>query len=128
MFFFFLDRLANQNEVQALRSALAEARRVVPDISVGTLATFLDLAAQAHDEPKSTKDVATACAIPYARLMRQVEVLSDGSRRSPGHHLLEKVVNPEDRRSWIMLSSKGQILLAAMSARLRAADEENVAG
>lgn len=122
MFFFFLDRLTSQEEIQALRSALAEARRVVPDLSVATLTTFLDLAARARDEPVTTKDMTKACAIPYARLMRHVEVLSEGSRRSPGHGLLEKAINPVDRRAEVRLSLKGHMLLAAMAASLHITD------
>ena len=124
MFFFFLDRLTNQTDVQALRSALAAARRVAPDISIATLGTFLDLAAQAREKPVTTREMTSACAIPYARLMRHVEVLSDGSRRSPGHQLLEKAINPADRRIEIRLSLKGQTLLAAMVAPLCAADQD----
>jgi len=123
MFFFYLDRLTRESEILPLRTALAAARQVVPDISVATLATFLELAAKARDEPVTTREMSTACAIPYPRLMRHIEVLAEGSRRSPGHGLLEKAMNTADRRAEIKLSLKGQRLLAAMAAPLCAIAE-----
>jgi DNA-binding MarR family transcriptional regulator len=120
MFFFYLDRLTHDGAIDPLRTALAAAREVVPDISVATLTTFLDLAAQARDEPITTKEVSNACSIPYARLMRHIEVLGEGSRRSPGHGLLKKAMNTVDRRPEIKVSPKGRELLAAMAAPLRA--------
>lgn len=100
-----------------MRNAIGVARAVMPDVSIATLTTFLDVALHSADEPPA-KTLAERAGIPYDRLMRHINVLSEGTRRVPGHELLVKTYDKKLRRHRIRVTSKGSELLAQISSQI----------
>lgn len=117
VFFFFFPPIDEARTEQA-RNMLKAAREAMPDVSIATLASFLEVALSSGDQP-SAKTLAERAGIPYARFMRHVDVLAEGTRRVPGHKVLSKTYNDELRRHEIQMTEKGLSLLDAINAPLR---------
>ncbi|MGO4285854.1 hypothetical protein [Bosea sp. TAB14] len=117
VFFFFFPPI-DEARTQQARNMLKAAREVMPDVSIATLASFLEVALSSGDQP-SAKTLAERAGIPYARFMRHVDVLAEGTRRVPGHKVLSKTYNDALRRHEIQMTGKGLSLLDAINAPLR---------
>ena len=112
MFFFFYV----PSDPQHVRTAAAMydgPYDVMPDVSIATMRTFLNVAANSADEP-SAKILAERAGLNYAKFMRHIEDLAEGSRRVPGHQVLTKTYNAEMRRHEIHITLKGLNLLGAI--------------
>jgi hypothetical protein len=120
MFFFFFDHVIPPERVEPIRDAVAMAESVVPDVSVSTLRTFLEIAARSAAEPCSAPQLSKCTGIQYAKMMRHLEVLGPGSRRGPGHDLLGRRINPTTRRHEIHLTAKGMELVAKLAGAIPA--------
>lgn len=116
VFFFFFPPIDEARTEQA-RNMLKAAREVMPDVSIATFASFLEVALSSSDQP-SAKTLAERAGIPYARFMRHVDVLAEGTRRVPGHKVLSKTYNDELRRHEILMTGKGLSLLQAINEPL----------
>ena len=123
MFFFFFSHAAPPERVGALRDAFAAAEEAIPEVSVATFRTFLEIAARSSEKPCSAPQLAKATGIEYAKLMRHLEVLSTGSRRGAGHELLEKRLDPTTRRHEIHLTLKGMALVAKLAQAIPATED-----
>lgn len=128
MFFFFFP-LPDREPTQRFRNAVGVARAVMPDVSISTLTTFLDVALHSGDEPPA-KILAERAEIPYDRMMRHISVLAEGTRRVPGHELLVKTYDKRLRRHRIKVTPKGMQLLATINQVYDQGDQsaEAVAG
>lgn len=106
---------------------LDAAREFVPEISVDTLATFLVVCSQGAELAGLTKtfpQLAKERGIPYSRLMRQLDLLSDGTPSAPGHKLLDKIIDPRFKRNRKYIPSKrGDLLIRKMIAMI---DNSNI--
>ncbi|SFD51510.1 hypothetical protein SAMN05428997_13116 [Bosea sp. CRIB-10] len=115
--FFFFFPLPDPEPTQRFRNAIGAARDVMPDVSIATLTTFLDVALHSADEPPA-KALAERSGIPYDRMMRHISVLAEGTRRVPGHELLVKAYDKKLRRHRIKVTPKGLELLAQINAQI----------
>lgn len=115
--FFFFFPLPDPEPTQRFRNAVVVARAVMPDVSIATLTTFLDVALHSADEPPA-KALAERAGIPYDRLMRHISVLAEGTRRVPGHELLVKAYDKKLRRHRIKVTPKGMEFLAQINVEI----------
>jgi hypothetical protein len=121
MFFFFYppsEQFEYGESLQCMHRSLEIARRAAPNISVGALATFVAVAAHCRELSSlktSLPQFARRIGIPYSRLMRELDGLSDGTPDRPGLGLLDKFIDPKARRNRKFLPSpSGQRVLQSM--------------
>lgn len=125
MFFLFYDP-ENAPDYGAslirLTNILDIARDFVPEVSTDTLATFLIVCSQGAQLAGLTKtfpQLAKERGIPYSRLMRQLDLLSDGTPSAPGHKLLDKIIDPRSKRNRKYIpSQRGDLLIRKMIAAI----------
>lgn len=125
MFFLFYNAENAPNYGAPLISlvrVLDVARDFVPELSIDTLATFLIVCSQGAELADLTKtfpQLAKERGIPYSRLMRQLDLLSDGTPSAPGHRLLDKIIDPRSKRNRKYIpSQKGDLLIRKMIASI----------
>lgn len=105
-----------------LANVLNIAREFAPDISINTLSTFF-IIIQYNKElagmNKTLPQLSDELGIPYPRMMRHLDVLSDGTPSAPGHKLLDKIIDPRWKRNRKYAPSvRGDLMLRRMLEKL----------
>jgi hypothetical protein len=125
MFFFFYppgEDFDYGESMRRLHRSLEVARSAAPNISVSTLASFVAVAVHCKELTSletSLPQFARRIGIPYSRLLRELDVLSDGTPDRPGLRLLDKFLDPEAPRYRKFLPSlNGQKVLLGMMDEL----------
>lgn len=117
MFFLFLGarEVFESPELERFAQALETIQRRYPAITLGQLTTLLKagLAPQKEGEFVSVSDiVARSHGQPYPTIARQIDLLGSGTGKNPGLQLIDKAVDPNDRRGrYVAISARGKMLL-----------------
>lgn len=104
------------SELHRLETALARIRDLYPNMTVGTMATFLALAREQErnwDGRRPLKRVAEEMGINYPTLTRHVDVLGAGVASSGGLGLVEKRIDADSslKERRVALTERGLSLL-----------------
>jgi len=117
MFFLFLGarEVFESPELERFAHVLQTIQRRYPAITLGQLATLLKvgLTPQLEGEYVSVSDiVARSHGQAYPTIARQIDLLGSGAGNSPGLQLIDKAVDPNDRRGrYVAISERGKMLL-----------------
>lgn len=117
----FLDREhITWNEMEKLLNGF---RAIKPDITVGTLLTFLYIARRTSNEssdiPISLKVLSDAIGMSYQSAARHCDLLSEGVSGNGGLGWIEKISNPQERGKAMQLSYGGLFALLQVFEKLR---------
>ena len=117
MFFLFLGARESYEspELENFAHALQVVQLRYPEITIGQLLTFLTvgLAPTRVGEDVSVSDiVARSPGQGYPTVSRQIDQLGEGSSSRPGLGLINKAIDPADRRNrHVAISEQGKFLL-----------------
>lgn len=117
MFFFFLGAREpfDSPELERFSHALDIVQRRYPALTIGQLSTLLRIGMTPAEPGQcvSVSDVvARSPGQKYPTVARQIDQLGEGSEKSLGLKLVEKDVDPEDRRNrYVAISEQGKNLL-----------------
>jgi DNA-binding MarR family transcriptional regulator len=117
MFFFFLG--AREPYDSPALERFAHALKIVqlryPSMTLGQLSTLMNVGMAPHGAGQSvsvSEIVAKSNGQKYPTVARQLDLLADGTDKAPGMKLIEKAVDPEDRRNrYVAVSEQGRNLL-----------------
>jgi DNA-binding MarR family transcriptional regulator len=117
MFFLFLGAREpfESPELERFAHALDIVQRRCPNLTIGQLSTLLrvGMVPAAEGQFVSVSDIVEhSPGQKYPTIARQLDQLGNGTAKSPGLGLIEKDVDPEDRRNrWVGISERGKLLL-----------------
>jgi len=117
MFFFLLGarELHDSPDLENFAHALEIVQLRYPTLTIGQLSTLLrvGMTPQKPGQNVSVSDIVQRSkGQKYPTIARQLELLGEGTARSPGLGLIEKEPDPNDRRNrWVAISEKGKNLL-----------------
>ena len=117
MFFLFLGarEVFESPELERFAQALETLQRRYPAITLGQLTTLLKvgLAPQREGENVSVSDIVDRShGQAYPTIARQIDLLGSGAGSNPGLQLIDKAVDPTDRRGrYVAISERGKMLL-----------------
>lgn len=117
MFFFFLGAREpfESPELERLAHALDIVQRRCPALTIGQLSTLLTVGLVPEEQGQfiSVSDITDRSpGKKYPTIARQLDLLGEGTAKSPGLKLIEKTVDPEDRRNrFVAISEGGKNLL-----------------
>lgn len=102
-------------EYNRFRHATEHVRKRFPQLTVGTLSTFLAIAELGRDGELTPSVLAERLNLPFTTVYRQVDQLCAGARGQPGLGLIEKVVKSGDGRARTMkITLRGLQLLTEL--------------
>lgn len=102
-------------EYNRFRHATEHVRKRFPQLTVGTLSTFLAVAELGRDGELTPTILAERLNLPFTTVYRQVDQLCTGARGQPGLGLVEKIVKLGDGRARTMrITLKGLQLLTEL--------------
>ena len=117
----FLDR--DLISWSAMEQMLNGFREIKPDITVGTLLTFLYIARRASDASSSPaislKVISEALGMSYQSAARHCDLLSEGVSGSGGLGWIEKSRNAQERGKVMQLSNGGLQVLIHVLGKLK---------
>lgn len=117
MFFFFLGAREplDSPELERFAHAIEVIQHRYPALTIGQLSTLLrvGMTPSAEGEHISVSDIVERSRDQkYPTVARQLDQLGDGTEKLPGLQLIEKGVDPVDRRNrWVAISERGKTLL-----------------
>ena len=119
-------------ELTRFQHALRCIQEIHPQMSVSALAAFVTLARRQEDiweKALSLADVAAELGMPYNSFIRTTELLGEGGKKVKGLGLIEKGMDPKDRKSRrVIITAAGRhVLEDIVDALTPLTDEQDAA-
>jgi DNA-binding MarR family transcriptional regulator len=114
-------RIRSDKQLRQLSHALEAFRVLDPEIQAQMVLTFLYVASAPPNEPISMRELQNKLGIASSSTSRNISALSAENRvGEPGHDLVEKREDPNDRRNnLVRLTAKGRTFAARITDLLK---------